>query len=52
MNVFGVTYNVTDKYAASIKRTKGVSISENNGREYEKLPVPASDIRGQDGFIK
>lgn len=52
MNAFGVSYSVTEKYETSIKSSKGVSISENNGSEEAKLPVPATYVIGQDGYIK
>lgn len=52
MSAYDVLYKVTDSYQERIERGLGANIAENNGADEAYLPVPATYIIGQDGYIK
>ncbi|MDH5602934.1 MAG: AhpC/TSA family protein [Cyclobacteriaceae bacterium] len=51
MDVFKVTFSVTDQYVEEIEKKHGVNISTNNGNPVARLPVPATYIIGNQGDI-
>ncbi|MDH5603360.1 MAG: AhpC/TSA family protein [Cyclobacteriaceae bacterium] len=51
MDVFKVTFKVTDQYVEDIEKKHGVNIALNNGNPVPRLPVPATYIIGNQGDI-
>lgn len=51
MSAYDVLFKATQEYQQRIEHGLGTNIAENNGADEAYLPVPATYIIGQDGFI-
>ena len=52
MNAYGVSYVMTDEKVISLQENKNINIAEHNGNDESTLPVPATYVIGQDGYVK